>query len=122
MKRLLFFLLGVALGVGLAMLIGWVLFPMRHTAVTPASLRHDYRDEYVRLVALAYSVDGDLAQAEQRLQALEADDFRAPLVELTERWIYEGYSVDFVGPLVQLAYDLNAGTSAMASYAEGAGE
>ncbi|MGC9350001.1 MAG: hypothetical protein ACP5JG_17815 [Anaerolineae bacterium] len=119
MKRLLVFLLGVALGVGLALLIGWRIMPIRSSAVTPASLRADYRDEYLRLVSVAYIANGDLPRAEQRLRALGQEPFTAPLVALVERWIAEERSADLIEPLVRLARDLDATTPAMAPYLTG---
>jgi len=120
MKRLLGFLVGVALGVALAMLVGWVVFPLDRQEITPASMRADYRAEYVRLVAASFGADGDLDVAEARLRALEGMSFTAPLVELTEQWIAEGRSVELVAPLVELARAFNVETSAMVSYVAGA--
>lgn len=119
MKRLFAFLVGVALGVGLALLIGWGIMPLRSSAVTPASLRADYQDEYLRLVAVSYVANPDLPRAEQRLRALGREPFTAPLVTLAERWIAEERSTDLILPLVQLANDLDAATPPMAPYLTG---
>jgi len=116
MKRLGVFLGGVVLGVGLAFLIGWVLFPIMRNDETPASMRRDYRDEYIRLTALAYQTDGDLALAEKRLRSLEAASPTQPLVELTTRWVDEERSKILIAPLVLLARDLDAITPAMMPY------
>jgi hypothetical protein len=124
MKRLLIFLLGIALGLGLAMLVGWVLFPLSEQEVTPASMRADYREEYVRLVAVAYQADADLMLAERRLQALNGAGaegrFTAPLVAQIERWIAEDRSADLIEPMARLARDLGVDTPAMASYLKAA--
>ena len=98
MKRLALFLLGVALGVGLALLIGWEWFPRVEYDAGPAALREDYQEEYIRLVALAYEVDHDSAAAIERLAELNP---RAPTR---------------IVPLVALARDLGAETPAMAPY------
>lgn len=118
MKRLAAFLVGISLGIGLAMLIGWVLFPLERQEITPASMRADYQAEYVRLIARSYQATGDLSQAKRRLSALSTDPITAPLVELTERWITEGRSRDLIAPLAQLACDLEANTATMAPYLE----
>lgn len=118
-KRFVGFLLGVALGVGLAVLIGWTLFPLNRQEVTPASMRGDYRAEYLRLTALAFQADGDLALAEARLRALDTDPFTAPVVTLAESWIAEGRSEELVSPLVNLAQAFEADTAAMAPYVVG---
>ena len=118
-KRVLAFFVGIALGVGLAMLIGWTLFPMDRAEITPASMRPDYQAEYIRLIATAYQANGDLARAQARLHSLEAEPYTAPLVELTERWIREDRDAHLVTPLVTLAQALDVATTAMTSYNTG---
>jgi hypothetical protein len=119
MRRLLALLVGIAAGIGLAMLIGWVIVPLDRQEITPASMRADYQAEYVRLVAVTYRAEGDLAAAETRLRALGADPFSAPLVELAERWIEEGRSAELITPLAHLARALNVDSPAMMPYLVG---
>lgn len=116
MKRLGIFVGGVILGVGLALLVGWVLFPVVRYDESPASMRRDYRDEYIRLTALAYQNDVDLNLAETRLGSLTDDAPVQPLVDLTLRWIDEERSADLIAPLALLARDLNASTPEMAPF------
>lgn len=116
MKRLALFLLGVALGVGLALLIGWEWFPRVEYDAGPAALREDYQTEYIRLVALAYEVDHDSAAAIERLAELNPRAPTAPLVALTEAWIAEEKAPSRITPLVALARDLGAETPAMTPY------
>jgi len=116
MKRLLGFFGGIAAGVALAMLIGWVLFPMQPRSVGPDTMRSDYQSEYVRLAAAAYRVDHDLDLASERLRRLEATPSTDPLVDLTERWIDAGRPSMMVGPLVELAQALEVDTPVMAPY------
>jgi hypothetical protein len=80
-KRLGVFLGGVVIGVALAFLIGWVLFPIVRYDESPASMRKDYRDEYIRLTALAYQTDGDLPLAESRLRAVDESSPTGALVD-----------------------------------------
>ena len=116
MKRLGVFIGGVILGIGLAFLIGWVLFPIVRYDESPASMRRDYRDEYIRLTALAYQTDGDLALAENRLRGLDAESPTEPLIELTMRWIMEKRSKTLITPLVILTRDLGVDTPIMKPY------
>ena len=106
----------IALGIGLALLIGWELWPLSPANATPASLRRDYKDDYIRLVAVAYQADGDLRKAQARLAALEAEAPQDPLVELTEYWIKQGKPDWMVLPMVRLARDLGVGTPVMQPY------
>lgn len=116
MKRLAFFLGGIVLGVGLAVLIGWVLLPLQQQDVSPDTMRGDYQAEYLRLVALAYRAEGDLVVAERRLRELDGTPFSAPLVDLAEVWIDAGRSHNLVAPLAELARAFGVDTSAMAPY------
>lgn len=115
MKRLLWFIVGIACGIGLALIIGWELLPVQRADSSPAMLRRDYQEEYLRLIAAAYQVDGDLSLAQQRLAALRPDA-TAFLVEVTERWIVQGKSDAILLPLVQLARDLSVSTPVMQPY------
>ena len=115
MKRLLWFIVGIALGIGLALLIGWGLLPVQRADSSPSMLRRDYQEEYLRLIAAAYQADGDLTMAQQRLATLQPDA-TAFLVEVTERWITQGKSDAILIPLAQLARDLGASTPAMQPY------
>ena len=116
MKRLLWFLGGVALGVGLALLIGWELWPLTPANATPVALRRDYKDDYIRLVAVAYQADGDLRKAGERLAALQTDNPYEPLVELAVYWIKQDKPDWLVLPLVYLAQDLGVSVPEMQPY------
>jgi hypothetical protein len=61
---------GIALGLVLGLLYGWVIRPVKYVDTTPNTLRADYRTEYVLMVAEAYSGDADLDAALIRLAAL----------------------------------------------------
>ena len=106
MKRLTVFLLGVLIGVGLALYIGWDVYPLNQANAAPASLRRDYRTEYIRLVALTYSVDKDLPAARARLAELDPDAPGAPLQNLIRRWTQAGKPDALMQPLHFLAHDL----------------
>ncbi len=116
MKRLGVFIGGVILGVGIAFLIGWVLFPIVRYDESPASMRSDYRDEYIRLVALTYQTEENLLLAENRLRGLDAASPAEPLIELTGRWIEEGRSKALIAPLALLARDLGANAPVLKPY------
>jgi hypothetical protein len=115
-KRLGVFVSGILLGVGLAFIIGWILFPIVRYDESPTSMRKDYRDEYIRLTALAYQADANLQTATDRLRGLDTESPTTPLVELTLRWINEGRSQTLIAPLAILAHDLQVDTPAMLPY------
>jgi hypothetical protein len=73
-KRWQLLLLGIVGGVGLGLLIGWILLPVRYYDTTPANLSAVYRDEYVHLVAQTFAVDGDIHAAQVRLAQLDVEE------------------------------------------------
>lgn len=112
-------LLGLALGVGLGLLVGWVLWPVQYTNTAPAQLRQDYRTEYILMVAAAYRVEGDLEAARARLSRLDPENPSRPLVELTEVLIAQGGRPQDIQVLVRLAEALGTTTPPMMPYLQG---
>jgi hypothetical protein len=116
MRRWLWILLGLAAGVGVGLLIGWVVAPVQYYDTVPAQLHPVYQREYVRLVAFTYAVTGDLDVAAARLARLNPAAPLAPLQTLTEDMISEEASPAIIRPLARLAEDLDAATPVMAPY------
>jgi len=109
-------LIGVVIGLALGFAIGWGVWPVEYTNTAPAVLRSDYRDEYVLMTAAAYTVDGDLALATERMRRLNPTDPSAPVVALAERLIAGGENPQDVAHLSRLAYDLGARTPILTPY------
>ncbi|RME32335.1 MAG: hypothetical protein D6793_11210 [Thermoflexia bacterium] len=112
-------LLGLALGVGLGLLVGWVLWPVQYTNTAPVQLRQDYRNDYILMVAAAYHVERDLDAARGRLAQLDPEDPARPLVDLTETLIAQNGRPRDIQMLVRLAEDLGAATPPMLPYLQG---
>lgn len=70
MGRWLGFLVAIAVGIGIGLVYGWVINPVEYVDTAPASLREDFRTDYVLMVAEAYFVEDDLAMAVRRLALL----------------------------------------------------
>lgn len=79
---------GAALGVA----IGWWLWPVEYVNTTPDTLRRDYQDDYIVMVATAYEVESNLDRARERLRLLNPAEPEAPLAELVERLVAAGGS------------------------------
>jgi hypothetical protein len=60
----------LAAGLGLGLYVGWVASPVQYTNTEPASLAPAFKDDYVLMIATAYSGDTDLAAAQGQLAAL----------------------------------------------------
>mgnify|MGYP000923724224 CR=1 FL=1 len=108
-----------AVGIGLGLLFGWVVWPVQYYDTVPSQLRADYKREYIYLTALTYEVEGDLEAAETRLRRLGADEAVAPVVELVEQLISRQAPTATIAPLARLAHDLDVDTPIMAPYLQG---
>jgi hypothetical protein len=106
-------LVGLALGIALGLLVGWVLWPVQYTNTAPAQLRQDYRNDYILMVAAAYQVEGNPDTALERLARLDPEQPTRPLVELTETLIAQDGRPTDIRMLVRLAEALGATTPAM---------
>lgn len=117
-RKLALGLVGLAIGVGLGLLVGWRLWPVSYTNTAPHQLRQDYRNDFVLMTAAAYQVDQDLDAVRERLALVDAEAPERPVVELTETLIAEGGRSEDVAVLVELAEALDATTAPMAPYLE----
>jgi len=69
-KRILLFFIMIAAGLGLGLLYGWIINPVKYVNTAGDSLRADYKADYVLMVAEIYAADGNLEQAVRRLGLL----------------------------------------------------
>ena len=69
-KRIILFLIMIAGGLGLGLVYGWIINPVKTADSSVSSLRADYKADYVLMVAEIYQADGDLEQAAARLGLL----------------------------------------------------
>ena len=96
----------IAIGIGLGILIGWELAPVRYAESGPHTLRQDYRTDYVLMVAEVYEVQGDLAMALAQLVTL-GDGSPAAMVQEAIAYAQEaGYSPDDLARMLALAEDV----------------
>ncbi len=60
-------------GIGLGLVYGWVISPVKFVDTPPSSLRADYRADYVLMVAEAYHANKDSGLAQRQLAILGSD-------------------------------------------------
>ena len=70
------FAIAIVVGIGLGLLVGWVVAPVKYVDTSPDTLRADYKADYVLMAAETYQTDGNLEHVLQRLALL---DQRPPL-------------------------------------------
>ncbi len=103
MRRALFIIIiGLAVGFGIGAAIGWW-FPINIPLTSPAKLDPMWQADYILMTAQAYSLDGDLAAATQRLSELGYADLGAMVAERGQAAIAEGMPPEDLGRLARLA-------------------
>lgn len=70
MSRWFFFIFSILVGLSAGLLYGWKISPVEYTNTVPATMRVDYRADYVLMVAEIYHSEGDLTKALGRLAML----------------------------------------------------
>ncbi len=115
LRTLLVIIIGLALGVGVGLLIGWRLSPTEFVNATPAYLATEYQQDYVRLVAAGYAMDGDLAAAKTRLAGL-GEGGEAVLTAVMIDAILQQQNEQEIRRLVNLAAALGISSPAMTPY------
>ncbi len=109
-------ILGLAAGVALGLLLGWVVMPVKYVDTSIADLQVDHKEEFILLVGSAYALDHDLEKAQARLDELEAPNVKAWVAELADRYIREGRDEADVRGIVELADGLGVASPQMLAY------
>jgi hypothetical protein len=92
------FVIAIAAGIGLGLLVGWVIAPVKYVDTTPDSLRADYKADYVLMVAETYQADGNLGQATQRLALLG----KQPSLQIAQQALTYAIAVNYSAADVNL--------------------
>jgi hypothetical protein len=71
-KRIIWFLVMIALGAAAGLVYGWIVNPVKYVDNSAASLRADYKTDYVLMVAEVYQTDGSVDQAMARLSLVSS--------------------------------------------------
>ena len=104
--RYLFFILAIIGGLALGLFYGLVVSPVQLVDTSPASLRMDYKTDYVLMVAEAYSLDQDAYLAVVRIAKL-GDEHPVDLVNQALAFALEaGYTPEDLVLMHDLAQDL----------------
>jgi len=70
-KRIAWFIVMIAVGLGLSLIYGWMIHPIKPADITADTLRVDYKTDYVLMVSEIYKKDGDLEEAASRLAMID---------------------------------------------------
>jgi hypothetical protein len=110
-----FIFLGLIIGIGLGLAIGWVFWPTEFTDANPTVLEDQYRRDYVQLIADSYTLDNNLAAAQQRITDLGKDGPQYVLQVLIEMILRQDDEAA-IRRLARLANAIGQYTPAMAPY------
>ncbi|MBN1934814.1 MAG: hypothetical protein JW934_09125 [Anaerolineae bacterium] len=87
---------GLFSGIGLGLLIGWVIAPVEYVDTDISFLHPAYKQELMLMVAEAYLIGGDLNTARARLALLRLQDPALAVADLAEQRIAQN------GPLAEI--------------------
>jgi hypothetical protein len=110
-------LIACLVGAAGGILYGRVIDPVKYVDTTPASLRVDYRTDYVLMVAEAYHANPDEALASQRLAILGTE---SPAT-IAQAALEEGQRVGYAAADVALLQELTRVLQASAPITPAAG-
>jgi hypothetical protein len=101
--RFLLVLSGTLIGVLLGLVYAWILSPVEYVETAPASLRADFEEQHLGLIASAFAATGDLQRAQTRLSLLPDFDGADDLAALAQRRLAAGAAAAEVEALAELA-------------------
>ncbi|MCA9938464.1 MAG: hypothetical protein KC418_07475 [Anaerolineales bacterium] len=107
---------GLLLGIGLGLYLGWVAWPTEFTNADPSLLAEPYRQDYALMIATAYERDRDLAAARWRVTTLDVADPQAWLLRFTVDTILAGQDEAAMRRLARLSGDLGLRSPAITPY------
>jgi hypothetical protein len=109
-------LIGLALGLGAGLYIGWVQAPVEYINSPLSALDQAHTDDFTVMIAYGYAADGDLQGAVDRLRALNVPSVPTYVQTVTERFISQGRNVEDIRRLVTLAEGVGRLTPLMEAY------
>jgi hypothetical protein len=110
-RRWIFFLISLALGVGLGLFYSIAISPVQYVDTTPATLRADFRADYTLMVAEVFKNDQNVDVAARRLALLGS---QAPIEIVKQALTFaqqNGYTSLDVALLQNLAAAMQAWTA-----------
>ena len=100
--RWLGFIAAILVGLTAGLVYGWVLRPAPVSNTTLASLRDDYKADYVLMVAETYQTSGNLEQARDDLEYIRPGE---PLIAVQSA-LLTGQQLGYANPEMQLIAQL----------------
>ncbi len=109
---------GFLLGLGLALVLGWVIWPVEYYDTEVLFLHPTYKFEYAVMVGAAYELDSDWERAAGRLLALEEPDMGVWVRDQTHLAIAANEDPVKIQHLISLARPLGVTSEIMEAFVE----
>ncbi|MFH2102614.1 MAG: hypothetical protein ABIJ39_04570 [Chloroflexota bacterium] len=100
------FLLAIGVGLGIGLAIGWGLLPVKFVDTSPATLREDFRADYMLMIAETYQADRNLDLAARRLAILGSEHPSQIATQALQYGLQAGYPPGDIQLLQHLALAL----------------
>lgn len=107
---------GLILGAGVGLFLGWVVWPIEFSDAEPAVMEERFQADYALMIATVYSEEYDLSTARRRLTGLGKEDTGRWVLGLAVDHILNGEVESEILPLVKLANDLGHFSPIMEPY------
>ena len=108
--------LGILIGAGIGLFLGWVAWPLEFSETDPADMDERFQVDYTLMIAAAYLDDLDLTEAGDRLSRLAKDDAGRWVLGIAVDYILKGESEADILTLVTLANDMGQYSPIMDPY------
>ncbi len=107
---------GLLLGLGVGLYLGWVQFPKEYINSPARDLAQEYKNEYTVMIATGWQADRDLPGAVERLRVLGVENIPQYVQGVTERYITTSRDVRDIRVLVAFSEALDRLTPIMEPY------
>jgi hypothetical protein len=82
--------IGCLVGIGVALLFGYKIFPVEYSQTTIGNFGLEHREEFIVMVAGEFANDGDIDKARERLKELNTPNPEEFVAFLADRYIADG--------------------------------
>ena len=98
-----YLLTAIVLGIGIGLVYSWIISPIEYVDTSPVSLREGYKDQYRKMIAMAYAATGNLARAKDRLELLGDENTAVFLVSQAQQSLANEENYEEAQALANLA-------------------
>ncbi len=109
-------IISVLLGLGVGLVIAWVVAPVQYINADPVDLRTVYKQDYLRLISAAYQADGNLQAARTHIQLLGITDLAQTFDNLIRQANSNERQFAMTVALARLAHDLGLKIQSAAAF------